>query len=285
MRAPSPLRPESPDGCVPEIPPVDPSLFGSGVAASRAVDLGPGGITEDALLGGRVRLLQYRGGHRAGTDAVLLAGLTQVRPGDDVVDLGAATGAVGLMIAARAPGTRITFVERDPALADLCRRNLDLNEWSGRARVVAANIFAHASEGRAADLPDSEADLVATNPPFFEAAARPSPQPGRRAARTMAGGDLGGWLRGAARLLRPRGRLALLHRADHLDRCIGALAEAFGSIEIQPVYGRAGQPASRILIEAVKGGRAALQLHAPLVLHEADGSFTPAARRLHAGVA
>ena len=53
-------------------------------------------IAEDAFLGGRIRLRQPRRGHRAGTDAVLLAALAAPREGETVYDLGAGVGAVGL---------------------------------------------------------------------------------------------------------------------------------------------------------------------------------------------
>ena len=73
--------------------------------------------TDDALLGGRVRLLQPERGHRAGTDAVLLAATADAKPGQVVVDVGASTGAVGLMVAARVPGIAPVFIERDADLA------------------------------------------------------------------------------------------------------------------------------------------------------------------------
>src|SRR5690349_18762620 len=93
-------------------------------------------ITEDALLDGRVRLLQRARGHRAGTDAVLLAAAAPVGPDDVVVDAGAATGAVGLMAAAREKNVRFVFVERDPELAELCRRNCDDNGVQGQVIVA-----------------------------------------------------------------------------------------------------------------------------------------------------
>src|SRR5688572_25005148 len=96
--------------------------------------IAPGGavsaLTEDTLLDGRVRLIQPARGHRAGTDAVLLAAAAPLEAGDRVVDAGAATGAVGLMLARRA-SIRVVLVERDPGLAELCRRNLALNGCPG----------------------------------------------------------------------------------------------------------------------------------------------------------
>ena len=241
-------------------------------------------ISEDALLGGRVRLLQPRRGHRAGTDAVLLAAIAGVQAGDTIVDLGSASGAVGLMIAAREPAAKLVFVDRDEALVALCRRNIALNGLGDRASAVAADVFAPRAERIAAGLVREQADLVATNPPFFEGeGARPSPDPGRRAAHEMGGGTLEGWIETAADLLRPRGRLVMIHRADALGTCLAALTRRFGTIRVTPVQVRAGSDSVRVLLSAVKGGKAPLSLAPALVLHEADGRFTEAVAVMHAG--
>src|SRR5918997_1403496 len=145
-------------------------------------------LTEDRLLDGRVRLKQPRRGHRAGTDAVLLAACVSPKPGETVVDLGAGTGAVGIMIGSRAP-VELMLVERDACLVALCRENLRLNGLSGR--VVAADLLASQDE-------------------------RPSPDPDRSAAHLMPTDGLGCWLDAAHDLLKPKGCLALIHRADAL---------------------------------------------------------------------
>src|SRR3984893_18325033 len=72
-----------------------------------------GEFTEDAFLGGRLRLRQPKSGHRAGHDAMRLAAATAVRPGDRVVDFGAGVGAAGLALATRISGIRITLIEID----------------------------------------------------------------------------------------------------------------------------------------------------------------------------
>src|SRR5438105_8987545 len=87
----------------------------------------PDGITEDAFLGGRLRLRQPRAGHRAGHDAVLLAAATAARAGDRVVDFGAGVGAAGLALASRVAGIDLKLVEIDPGLARLARDNAAAN--------------------------------------------------------------------------------------------------------------------------------------------------------------
>jgi len=244
-------------------------------------------VTEapDAFLGGRLRLHQPpRGAHRAGTDAVLLARLLVPAAEDRLCDVGAATGAVGLGCAALVPGLRPTLIERDPDLAARARLNATLNGIE--AHVIEADVLASAAERRAAGLRPDSFDVVLTNPPFFTAGHhRASPHPGRAAAHTFAaeasGEALDAWIRTCTAILRPGGRLGLIHRADALAECLQTLRGRYGDLAIRPVHSRAEAPAIRILISAVKGSRAALRLRPPLVLHGPDGVFTPEAAELH----
>src|SRR5438132_4814138 len=89
-------------------------------------------VTEDAALGGRLRLKQPRRGHRVGHDAILLAAASAARPGDHLVDLGAGVGAAGLALALRITGVTVTLVEVDPGLAALAAENADRNGLADR---------------------------------------------------------------------------------------------------------------------------------------------------------
>jgi tRNA1(Val) A37 N6-methylase TrmN6 len=240
-------------------------------------------VSDDALLGGRVRLLQPATGHRAGTDAVLLAAAVRPRAGDIVADVGASTGAVGLMIASRTAHLRPLFVERDPDLAELCRRNCVLNGTVGT--VAIADVLDPASRREAGLSPES-ADWVVTNPPFLEEGeGRTSPDPGRAAAHVLPPGGLEAWLKACGALLKPKGRLALIHRADRLTSCLALGERGFGDLRLRFVHPRAGQPAVRLLLTGVKGSRAPLVVEPPVILHEESGRFTAQAEALHRGEA
>jgi tRNA1(Val) A37 N6-methylase TrmN6 len=242
-------------------------------------------LTEDTLLAGRVRLLQPRRGHRAGTDAVLLAATVAPDAGEVVYDLGAGVGAVGLMIAARNDATMV-LVEKEPALAALCRRNIALNGFGTRLSVVEADLLAPGAARREAGLSPESADIVVTNPPFLDdATARRSPEALRSDAHHLPEGGFERWIAAAADILRPRGRLGLVHRADRLAACLARLSQGFGAVTVRPVHPRAHEPAMRVLLTARKGSRSPLRLLPALVLHDADGSFTPAAAAIHAGEA
>jgi len=240
-------------------------------------------ITQDLLLGGRVHLAQPARGHRAGTDAVLLAASAPVKPGDVVADVGAATGVVGLMVAAREKDARFVFVERDPRLAELCSRNCRDNgvqEW-----VVVADLLDRASRNVAALIPE-RADLVLTNPPFLEEGrARISPDQGRATAHALPSGGLEAWIRACIGLLKPKGRLVMIHRADRLSECLAGLGKGMGGVAVRFVHPAMDQPAIRLLLSGIKGSRAPLTILPPVVLNGPDGRFTPEAEALHRGEA
>ena len=224
-------------------------------------------ITEDAFLGGQLRLKQKRSGHRAGHDAILLAAATEARAGDRVVDLGAGIGVAGLALARRVPGVRLSLVEIDPELAELARGNATANAIAAETIVldVTADAKAFASHGLS---PDS-ADVVLMNPPFNDPARhRGSPDQARHTAHVATEETLHAWVHAARRILRSNGVLTLIWRADGIADVLAALSRGFGSLSILPVHGEAGRPAIRVLVRAVKGGRAPTRLLPGLMLND-----------------
>jgi tRNA1(Val) A37 N6-methylase TrmN6 len=59
----------------------------------------------------------------------------------------------------------------------------------------------------------------------------------------------------------------MIWRADGLAELLAALGRGFGSVAILPVHGDAASPAIRVLVRAIKGGKAPLQMHAALILN------------------
>jgi tRNA1(Val) A37 N6-methylase TrmN6 len=227
----------------------------------------PGEFTQDAFLGGRLRLRQPRSGHRAGHDAMLLAAATSARSGDRVVDLGAGVGAAGLAVAKRVAGIELLLVEVDEVLADLARGNAAANAIA--AEVIVLDVTCAAEIFAAAGLPPDSVDVVLMNPPFNDPARhRASPDKAREIAHVSTAATLEKWIHAARRILKSGGALTLIWRADGLVEVLSVLGRGFGSLELLPVHGEAATPAIRVLIRAVKGGKAPLQMHAALLLND-----------------
>jgi tRNA1(Val) A37 N6-methylase TrmN6 len=91
----------------------------------------------------------------------------------------------------------------------------------------------------------------------------------------MQEGGLDRWVRFLAAMARPGGRVGLIHRAEALAEVLDALTGRFGGAVVLPLHPRTGEPASRVLVEAVKGSRAPLQLRPGLVLHGPGNTFRP----------
>lgn len=238
----------------------------------------------DGFMNGRVLLRQGRGGHRAGTDAALLAAATPAEQKGLILDAGAGAGAVGLMSAARAGGACVGLIEIEPSACALARGNIALNGLLDRAVVYEADLLTAASR-RAAGLANESAALILTNPPFLNATrARTTPDK-KKALAHVALAPLAEWARACIALLAPGGAFVMIHRADALAECLAAVEGRLGAVAVLPALPRAGAPATRILLRGVKGSKAPLGLLAPLVLHEADRRFTPAAEAIHKGEA
>jgi len=227
----------------------------------------PNTITEDAFLGGRLWLRQPKRGHRAGHDAILLAAATAAQVGDRVVDFGAGVGAAGLAVARRVDGIDLVLVDIDPVLAALAEQNAAANKLP--ARVVVLDIAAGAAAFAAADLSPDSADVVLMNPPFNDAARhRASPVAERSLAHQAAENTLETWVHAARRVLKPGGVLTLIWRAEGIAEVLSALAKGFGSLRSLPIYPDPGAPAIRVIVRAIKGGRAPLVLCPGLFLNE-----------------
>ena len=223
-------------------------------------------VTEDRLLDGRVRLRQPTRGYRAGLDAALLGAACDARPGQRVLEAGCGAGGALLAAAARRPDVRFVGVERDAAALALARENIALNGFGDRVEAIEGDVAV-----RFSNLDLEPFDAAMTNPPFFDDPdSLRGPAPDRRAA-WMADDGLAAWIGFLSKGVREGGTLTLIHRADRLADILALLGEKCGSIQVRPIHPFADQPAKRILVRAIKTGKAPLRLLPPLVLHDRDG--------------
>jgi len=221
-------------------------------------------VNAERFLGGRVVARQSATGFRSGLDAVMLAAAVPAEGGDEALELGSGAGTASLCLAART-GCRVVGVEIDPALAALARENAQTNRAS--AEFTCADIF---------DLPQAlkrDFTHVLCNPPFHEGEA--SPDPARDRALRDGGQRLCSWIASGLKRTVSGGTFTLILRADRLAEVLAALPGR-GTV-IFPLWPKQGEAAKRVIVQARKGARAAPVLLPGLVLHQADGAYTPEA--------
>lgn len=233
----------------------------------------PLAVSDDALLGGRVRLLQPVAGYRVAIDPVFLAAAVPAAAGDSVLDIGCGVGAAALCLAARVAGCRVTGIEAQRELVRVAAENVARNGVADRVMIMAGDI-GHPPPRLE---PGSFAHVMA-NPPYLDAdAARPSPLPAKATATVEGAADLATWVRFALAMARPRGSVTFVHRADRLEQLMAQFVGRAGGIVVLPLWRGAGKPAKRVIVHARKDSGAPTRLLPGLVLHEADGRYTTAA--------
>jgi tRNA1(Val) A37 N6-methylase TrmN6 len=234
----------------------------------------PPPFSEDLLMGGRVRLRQPLEGYRAGMDAALLAAAVDAKAGERVLEAGCGAGAALFQAAVRRPDARFTGVERDLGALALAERNVALNGASETVAVRAGDIgrgFAGQGFLKPGEPPF---DLAFANPPFFDdPGAIRGPAPAKQGA-WIADTGLDAWTRFLLKAVREGGRVIMIHRAERLFDLLALLGTQAGSFQVRPIHPFADAPAKRVLVRAVKTGKAPLVLLPPLVLHDRRGGHT-----------
>ena len=243
---------------------------GSMSGREEQAGLGPEDTTEDAILGGRLRLRQPSKGYRTGIDPILLAAAAPASA--RALDLGCGTGAAALCLARRLPEVEVAGLEIQPGLAALAKENVRLNGLEGRITIHEGDLL------QPPVLLSGDFDLVMANPPFHAAGQATAPaDPGRARGHVEGAADLARWISQALKLAGPKGHLLAIHRPERLGDFLALLEGRAGGITVFPLWPGSGRPARRILLLARKGSAAPMTLAAGLVLHEADGRYTAAA--------
>ncbi len=224
-------------------------------------------------------LAQPAHGFRFAADTLLLAafaarGLKPGRPGRALrgLDIGTGCGAAafGLLLLRPEPDLGLSGIDTSPEMLACAAENAEALGLAGRF----APFFADA-----ADYSGPACDFALCNPPFrAPGTGRACPDPGRGSARFEGPAGFALFAACAARSLRTRGTLFLVHLAERLPELLAALtAHGLAAKRLLPVQGRAGQNPRLVLLSALRGGGPGLELLPPLTLYDADGKLTPGA--------
>jgi tRNA1(Val) A37 N6-methylase TrmN6 len=234
----------------------------------------------DELLSGQLKLFQSRAGYRCSLDALLLAGFVTVKPRDKFADLGTGSGVISLVLAKREKTIAILAVECQAALAARAQRNVTMNHLASRIEVV------HGDVRRIGAFAKGESfDAVICNPPYRKpGSGRLSPNDEKQIARHEINGDLHDFLRGAASLLRSKGRIALIYGAGRLIDLLAAMRQ----LKLEPkrlrmVHSFAAAEASLVLVEGVKMARSGVKILPPLIIFRQGKEYSEEVAGLIAG--
>lgn len=252
------------DTQTPQAPPPPP---GAGV---------PQSLTEDAFLGGKLKILQPEKGYRAGIDAVFLAASIPAQSGEAVFEAGIGVGVASLCLLSRVPAVDATGMEVMARYAMMCEENAKRNGFGQQLRVIHADVKEALRKDLSSMPQHGSFSHAFANPPYFEEGkVTPSPSLLKAQAHAFGPDDLELWIKVMTAMVGLRGTVTMIHRPENLGKILNAMEDKFGDIRVAPLYAREGTAASRIVVQGVRGSRAPMQLLPGLALHGADSSFTP----------
>ena len=214
----------------------------------------------------KINLIQKKDGLTFGTDAFLLASFIKPRKSGRALELGAGTGIISLLLAAKEKFSEIHALEVQEDFATLTARNVEINGLEDKIKISCLDV----RELRASSF--GEFDVVFSNPPYMTTdSGKRNRSDGKYIARHEVCGDIGDFCAAAARLLKYVGRFYCVFRPDRLSELMQALHEhRLEPKEMVFVHADEKSEPSMVLISATKGGAPSLRVLPPLLLHEAS---------------
>lgn len=242
---------------------------------------GPESYTRDSISlrgAGVVRIAQPGKGARFNLDGLLLADFCRIKPWDRVMEPGAGTGIVSLLLAKKYPRSHIVAIEAQSMMAQYCRRNIAANGLEDRIALFEQDIRTLRKT-----LKTSTFDVIVANPPYRRTGTgRQSANSERLSSRHDRLGDLSVWL-DLHIFLKNRSRYVMIFAADRLVELLESLRkQKLEPKRLRLVYPYRDKPASLALVEAVKSGGEALQILPPLIVHAAGGQYSDEVKQFYA---
>ena len=207
------------------------------------------------------------------TDGVLLGAWAPIEDtAASVLDIGAGTGLLSLMIAQRSDAPLIDAVEIDEAAYIECTDNFENSPWGDRLFCYHASF-----EELVAEI-DTLYDFIISNPPFYTADTQ-APETARSTARSAAALPFETLIEGVAQLLSDAGRFAVIIPYQEEASFIRlAAAQGLYPHALLRTKGTATAPLKRSLISFCRTE----QPYTPteLIIEESRGVYTPAYKAL-----
>lgn len=206
-----------------------------------------------------------------GMDAVLLSGFARVQEGEKAIDLGTGTGIIPILLEAKTKGEHFTGLEIQEESADMARRSVAYNGLQEKVDIVTGDI----KEATAIFKPASF-DVVTTNPPYMNHNhGLVNPNMPKAIARHELLCTLEDVIREGTRLLRPGGRMYMVHRPTRLVEIINTMtAYKLEPKRMRMVHPYLNKEPNMVLIEAVRGGGPMLKMDPPLIVYKEPNVYT-----------
>lgn len=217
------------------------------------------------------KIIQDKTAFCFGMDAVLLSDFAVVKKNEKVLDMCTGTGIVPILLAAKTEGGEFAGLEIQEKMAKMAGRSVVLNGLEEKIKITcgdvkeATNIY-----GR------NSFEVITCNPPYMnQNHGLKNPDEPKAIARhevLMSFEDLASQ---SYSILKPGGRLYLVHRPHRLSELIATLKKhRLEPKRLRFVHPFLYEAANMVLIEAFKDGKEQMRIDSPIIVYSEPGVYT-----------
>lgn len=218
-----------------------------------------------------LKIIQNKKWFCFGMDAVLLSDFAKdIKDNSTVIDLGAGTGIISILLSAKTKARKIKCVEKQECMVDIIERNIKLNNLENKIEVEHIDILAMDKK--------QKVDVVVTNPPYKkENSGIENKNEQKYISKFETTANLDSFLKVSQKILKDKGKFFMVHRPERLVEIICLMKKyKIEPKRLQFVYSHinAKENAKLVLIEGVKNANPFLKVMENIYVYDEKGNYT-----------
>ena len=205
-------------------------------------------------------------------DSVMLANFVTINQKiNNILDIGTGNAVIPIILSKKT-NAKITGVEIQKQSYELACKSLKLNNLEKRIEIINDDIKNYYK-----NIETETFDVITCNPPFFklEEQSNLNDSDYKKIARHEIALNLEDIIQISKKLLKNKGRLAMVHRPERLIEIITIMKN--NNIEPKKIcflYPKKNKEANILLIEGIKNGKPGIKILPPIISHNEDGSYS-----------
>lgn len=231
--------------------------------------------THNHLQDKKISIFQPIDGYRASIDAVMISSaVSNVKKGDNILDVGSGTGAISLCLAHKFQNiaSQIIGLETQTRLFELSNMSSKENGFDSFLSYINFDIRNKIDE-KTIIKPISFSHVV-TNPPYSQSDME-SPNKSKATAHNHQDFSLESWIKFCIKMMKPKGYFYMINRAEAVDEILSVIRKGkLGNIKIVPIQSKENEDAKRVIIIAQKGSKTSTVIKRPIIVHDETGGYS-----------
>ncbi len=217
------------------------------------------------------KIIQDKTAFCFGMDAVILSDFAIVKKHEKVLDMCSGTGIVAILLEAKTDGDFFAGLEIQEKMAEMAGRSVLLNGLEEKIKITCGDVK------EATDIYGRNSfDVITCNPPYMnQNHGLKNPDEPKAIARHEVLLSFNELCSQAYNVLKPGGRLYLIHRPHRLSELIWTLKKnRLEPKRLRFVHPFINDAANMVLIEAFKDGKEQMRVDSPVIVYDEPGVYT-----------